>query len=178
MTKVVIYIYDEPSAKNKKLMDFLNSKVATLKKTLKISAIRITEKQRKKLPPELSKLPAMQFGKQVVNGCSNIISKLENCNNTKPENKLMSGDPLYDFQMREMMSKEDNAPKSNINVMEKRFAEVSKQRDDAKAQKKPQKQNAMHVSGGTTQIPEQSISSMTEDPMMKNFWANQEETLL
>lgn len=178
MTKVVIYIYDEPSAKNKKLMKFLNSKVATLKKTLKISAIRITEKQRKKLPPELSKLPAMQYGKQVINGCSNIISKLENCNNTQLKNKPMSEDPLYDFQMREMMSKDDNEPKSNSDAMEKKFAEVSKKRDNAKAQQKPQKQNAMPASGGTTQIPEQSISSMTDDPLMRNFWANQEETLL
>lgn len=178
MTKVVIYIYDEPSAKNKKLMKFLNSKVTTLKKTLKISAVRITERQRKKLPPELSKLPAMQFGEQVINGCSNIINKLENFSNTKQENRPMSEDPLYNFQMREMMSKEDNEPKNNDDVMEKKFAEVSKKRDNAKVQQKPQKQNAMPVGGGTTQMPEQSISSMANDPLMRNFWANQEETLL
>jgi hypothetical protein len=180
MTETTIFLYDEPSAKNKRLLDFLNANVLALKKSLKMNAIRINDKARKQLSKDISKLPAMRIGGAIVLGNNAIQEKLKEYIGRK---QPISSDPLHDFQLKTIMQG-DNEKQSDDNDLEKRFLAASQNRNIPAADQRPAKApETIKSIGGAGSLNEGefksgSISSLVNpgDAMMRSFWENQEVT--
>lgn len=178
MTETTIFLSDEPSAKNKKLLDFLNANVMVLKKSLKMHAVRINDKALKQMK-DISKLPAMRLGKTITTGANSIIEKLKEFLVQKP---TISNDPLHDFQLRTIM-KGDEDKESDDKDLEKRFLNAAQTRKiPIGDQPSPPPKPITSVGGGGSlnegEFKSGAISSLIDpgDAMMRSFWENQEVT--
>ena len=155
---------------NRELLNYLHENVNILNRSYNLKVIIVYNEMLPKLKGRISSLPALLIGNTVTIGNTNIKNKLENTRQIQNEN-----DSLDDFWNAEIRTEGDNVDEED-GVMEKaktRALEMAMSQKKQPTKISTAQQSKTHTRT-TKKITEAKI--VDDDPFMRKYWENQEES--
>ena len=156
---------------NKELLFYLHENINRINRNYNLKIIIVYNEMLPKLKNRISSLPALLIGDVVTIGNTNIKNRLEN---TKKQ-PVIENNSLDDFWNAEIRTEGDNVDEED-GVMEKAKTRALEMAMSQKKQQPTKSSTKPFTKVSTTLKKIQEAKIVDDDPFMRKYWENQEES--